>query len=151
MTTTQTTHAILLVEDNEDDVFLMQRALKKAGISNPVRVAEDGQQAIDYLAGVGKYSNRFEYPYPGVVFLDLKLPEKTGFDVLEWLQGRSDLPRPTVVVLSSSNSPRDIDRVKELGAASYAIKPPEMGLFRQITEMFGIEWLTQDVMAPSRN
>jgi len=133
-------HTILLVEDNEDDVFLMERALKSAGILNPVFVIEDGQRAIDYLAGAGEFGDRGRFPYPLVVFLDLKLPRKSGFDVLGWLRGSTDVPQPLVVVLSSSNSPQDIERVTTLGAARYAVKPPTVDLFRQLTEAFQIEW-----------
>src|SRR5690242_1110188 len=65
---------ILLVEDNEDDVRIMKRALKEAQVSNPLFVVEDGQQALDYLAGQGKFSDRSQWPMPALVFLDLKLP-----------------------------------------------------------------------------
>jgi CheY-like chemotaxis protein len=133
-------HTILLVEDSEDDVFLMERALKSAGILNPVCVVEDGQRAIDYLEGSGDFADRARFPYPLVVFLDLKLPRKSGFDVLGWLRGRSDLPQPLIVVLSSSNSPQDIERVTALGAARYAVKPPTVDLFQQLTESFQIGW-----------
>jgi CheY-like chemotaxis protein len=133
-------HTILLVEDSEDDVFLMERALKSAGILNPMCVVEDGQRAIDYLEGSGDFADRARFPYPLVVFLDLKLPRKSGFDVLGWLRGRSDLPQPLIVVLSSSNSPQDIERVTALGAARYAVKPPTVDLFQQLTESFQIGW-----------
>ena len=73
-----TRRAILLVEDNEDDVFLMKRALKSAGITNPLQVVEDGQRAVDYLAGKGQFSDREKYPFPAIMFLDLKLPMKHG-------------------------------------------------------------------------
>ncbi len=137
-------HTILLVEDNEDDVFLMERALMSAGIRNPVFVAEDGEMAIDYLDGNGPYADRQRHPYPTVVFLDLKLPRKSGFDVLIWLRSRGDLRQPTVIVLSSSNSPQDIERVMELGAASYAVKPPLIELFRELTEKLQIEWSREE-------
>jgi len=73
-----TTGSILLVEDSEDDVFLMKRALKNAGITNPLFVVEDGQQAVDYLAGEGQYADRSQNPLPSIIFLDLKLPIKMG-------------------------------------------------------------------------
>jgi CheY-like chemotaxis protein len=131
---------ILLVEDNEDDVFLMRQALRSAGILNPMRVVEDGQEAIDYLAGAGKFADRKLYPFPGLLFLDLKLPRKSGFDVLEWIDQHAELPRPVIVVLSSSNSPRDRERVLALGAAHYAIKPPVRDLFQEIAQMAGLRW-----------
>src|SRR5215203_3421143 len=78
--------AILLVEDSEDDVFLMKRALKNAGITNRLCVVEDGQQAVDYLSGVGEFADRSTHPIPSVVFLDLKLPLKGGLEVLGWIR-----------------------------------------------------------------
>ena len=134
-----TSHTILLVEDNEDDVFLMKRALKRAGIENPVHVVEDGQQAIDYLAGTGGFSDRFRFPYPKIVFLDLQLPRKSGFDVLTWIRTRIDLPPPFVVVLTSSNAPNDINRIAELGAL-YTIKTPTNDLLSRLTSEFGFVW-----------
>jgi CheY-like chemotaxis protein len=136
-------HTILLIEDNEDDVFLMRRALKTAGIRNPVQIMEDGQQGIDYLAGAGPYADRSRFPYPEVVFLDLQLPYKSGFDVLEWLMN-SPLSKPVVIVLSSSNSPHDMARCTELGAAHYAIKPPSLSLFDHISHRLGIDWEVAD-------
>jgi CheY-like chemotaxis protein len=131
---------ILLVEDNEDDVFLMRRALKSAKIGNPLQVMEDGQQAIDYLSGTGAYADRNAFPYPEVVFLDLKLPHKSGFDVLTWLQGRPDLPRPTVFVLSSSNLPKDMERAAMLGAKSYLVKPPSPESLHTLGTQYQIRW-----------
>jgi CheY-like chemotaxis protein len=81
-----TRRPILLVDDNEDDVLLMKRALKDAGVQNPVFVAEDGQQAIDYLSGTGPYADRGSFPLPWIAFLDLKLPLKTGHEVLAWIR-----------------------------------------------------------------
>jgi CheY-like chemotaxis protein len=132
-------HTILIVEDNEDDVFLMRRALKSAGILNPVQLMEDGQRGIDYLRGTGEFSDRTKYPYPRVVFLDLQLPHKSGFDVLHWLES-SGLERPLVVVLTSSNSPHDRARCAELGAAFYAVKPPDACLFELLRQDFGVIW-----------
>ena len=85
-----TSRAILLVEDNEDDVFLMERALEGARIVNRLLIVEDGQEAIDYLSGEGKFANREEYPIPALVFLDLKLPVKKGLEVLAWIRGRPE-------------------------------------------------------------
>src|SRR3954469_23104638 len=100
MTTTLPT--ILLVEDNDDDVFAMQRALRKAQITHPVHVVSDGQKAIDYLSGSGTYTDRSNYPLPSLVFLDLKLPYVGGFEVLTWLRAQPDLRHLAVVVLTSS-------------------------------------------------
>ena len=133
---------ILLVEDTEDDVFLMKRALKVVGIRNPLNVVEDGQQAIDYLDGTGDYADREQYPYPRYVFLDLKLPVKSGFDVLTWIHSKPGLPKPLIFVLTSSNSPLDMSRVKSMGGDSYIIKPPSAETFERLSQLFGIEWET---------
>jgi CheY-like chemotaxis protein len=77
---------ILLVEDNEDDVFVFHRALKDAKISNPVQLATHGKQAVEYLSGAGKYADRSLYPLPFLIFLDLKLPYLDGFEVLKWIR-----------------------------------------------------------------
>src|SRR3954469_18637827 len=102
-----TTKTILLVEDNEDDVFALRRALKKAQIANPVQVAEDGQKAVDYLAGVGHYADREEYPIPRLVLLDLKLPYRNGMEVLAWIRQQRSLDSLPVVILSGSDEARD--------------------------------------------
>ena len=124
---------LLLVEDNEDDVFLMQRALKAARISLRMQVVTDGQEALDYLAGAGKYSNRAQYPIPSIVLLDLKLPYVHGFEVLNWLRKESALSQIGVVVLTSSPEERDQRKALELGAKAYLVKPPTgqmlLGLF----------------------
>jgi len=115
---------ILLVEDDPNDVFLMQRALKKTGIANPLKVAENGQQAIDYLAGTERLANRAEFPIPSLIFLDLKLPYKSGFEVLEWIRTQPSLESTLVVVLTSSSEERDIKESYRLGAKSFLVKPP---------------------------
>jgi DNA-binding response OmpR family regulator len=84
---------ILLVEDDANDVFFMKRAMKLAGMLNPVQVASDGQQAIQYLSGAGDYGDRERFPLPGLVLLDLKLPHVMGLDVLKWSRKDSSRPR----------------------------------------------------------
>lgn len=74
---------LLIVEDNEDDLFIMKRAFKDAGIRNPIQIVEDGQTTVDYLEGRGKFRDRTTYPLPSVIFLDLKLPFKSGHEVFE--------------------------------------------------------------------
>ncbi|HWY74704.1 MAG TPA: response regulator [Verrucomicrobiae bacterium] len=115
---------ILLVEDDEDDVFLMERALSKAKLDPPLYVAANGQEAIDYLAGNGKYADRTTYPIPGCIFLDLKLPFRDGFEVLEWIRSETSLAPSDVFVLTFSPEDRDRERAEQLGAKAYLIKPP---------------------------
>ena len=137
-----TTHrSILLVEDNEDDVFLMERALQGAGIINPVEVVPDGQEAIDYLSGVGKYGLRSKYPIPAVVFLDLKLPLKSGHEVLGWIRNQQDLRSLVVVVLTSSAEPKDVKQSYALGANSFVVKPPKPEDLLDLAKSFKWYWL----------
>lgn len=113
----------LLVEDNADDAFFMERAFRRAGLTNPLRIVTNGDQAIDYLDGKGGFADRVANPFPDLVFLDLKLPGRDGFDVLHWLrhEKRSQVP---VAVLTSSPEEVDRRRARELGAEAYLIKPP---------------------------
>ena len=136
-----TTRALLLVEDNEDDVFLMKRALKGAHVINPLFVAEDGQEALDYLAGAGKFADRDSYPLPAVVFLDLKLPFISGHDVLTWIRRQKDLDSLVVIVLTSSNEASDLSRCYALGANSYVVKPPTPEQLEDLAKAFKWYWL----------
>jgi CheY-like chemotaxis protein len=136
-----TNRAILLVEDNEDDVFLMQRALKGARVINPMFVVEDGQEAVDYLGGAGKFADRETYPLPAIVFLDLKLPLISGHDVLAWVRRQKELESLVVIVLTSSNEASDLSRCYALGANSYLVKPPTPEQLEDLANAFKWYWL----------
>jgi CheY-like chemotaxis protein len=128
----------LLVEDSEDDAFALKWALKKAQLTNPLHVATDGQQAIDYLSGSGKFSDRQANPLPQLVFLDLKLPYVSGFEVLEWIRNQPDLASIKVVILTGSDEGRDHQRALELNADMYLVKPAEPAeLLRMFETVFG--------------
>lgn len=139
-------NAILLVEDNEDDVFLMKHALTGAGVTNPVFVVETGQQAVDYLSGASRYQDRSRYPMPVIVFLDLKLPLMSGHEVLAWVRSQRQLESLTVVVLTSSNEPSDVRRSYSLGANSYLVKPLSAQQLIDLAKAFNWSWLQR---APS--
>ena len=114
---------ILLVDDSENDVTLMNIAFRKAGLNSPVQVVHNGEEAIAYLAGEGRYTDRNKFPLPAVMLLDLNMPMKDGFDVLAWLRKQSGLKRLSIIVLTSSLRPKDVERAFELGAHSYLVKP----------------------------
>ena len=114
---------ILLVEDDENDIFFTRRAMAKASLEPPVHVAVNGQDALDYLSGAGEYANRNVYPLPQYIFLDLKLPFLHGFQVLEWMRAQPALKDIPVFVLTSSPEESDRNRALQLGAAAYLIKP----------------------------
>jgi len=112
-----------VVEDDPNDVFFLQYAFQEAGIKNPIQVADDGQQAIDYLQGEGAYADRSRFPLPCLVLLDLKLPVKMGLDVLGWVRNQSQLQHLLVIVLTSSSNIRDVDDAYRLGARAFLVKP----------------------------
>jgi CheY-like chemotaxis protein len=132
---------ILLVEDEPSDVFLMKRALKSAQIANPLQVANDGQQAINYLSGVDPYSDRTQFPIPSIIFLDLKLPYKSGFDVLAWIRDQSRLDQTLVMVLTSSTEERDIAQCYKLGARSFLVKPPNASMLLELMVSLNDFWI----------
>lgn len=115
--------SILLVEDNEDDAELIAYAFEKAGITNPLVTLADGETAIAFVNGDPPYADRSRHPLPALILLDLKLPRRSGFDVLRAVR-QGDASRHTpVVVLTSSNQDADIRRAYELCANSYLVKP----------------------------
>ena len=117
---------ILVAEDNEDHVTLIKRAFVQACLVNPVHVVSDGVEAIAYLSGEGKYADRKTYPIPSLVLLDLKMPNKDGFEVLEWIRRQPDLRTMRVVVLTTSDRIFDVQRAYELGADSFLTKPLDL-------------------------
>jgi CheY-like chemotaxis protein len=124
---------ILLVEDEPNDVFFMERAFEKARLLNPLKVVSDGDQAIAYLKGDGQYADREKFPFPFLMLLDLRMPRRNGFEVLEWLRAQPGLRRLLTVVLTASKDGPDINQAYDLGANSYLVKPPKP---EALTEMF---------------
>jgi len=116
------TAIILIVEDREDDILLIRKAFARASLTNPIQIARDGEEAIAYLTGEGKYANRAEYPLPILVLLDLKLPGVDGFEVLSWIRQQSGIRGLPVIVLTSSTEIRDVNRAYTLGANSFFVK-----------------------------
>ena len=111
---------LLLVDDSEDDVYLLKRALTRHPYFHVVGWAEDGSAAINYLSGTGQYADRTQYPLPDIMVLDLKMPKRDGYEVLEWMRGKS--PRPKVAVFTTSNLQEERSRVTALGADLYQHK-----------------------------
>jgi CheY-like chemotaxis protein len=132
---------ILLAEDNEDHVILIRRAFEKGALCNPLFVVRDGAEAIDYLSGTGKFANRDEFPVPSLLLLDLKMPNKDGFEVLQWVRHQPGLSRLRVVVLTTSEDWRDINRAYQLGANSFLVKPVNMDEFFRLTQAIKGYWL----------
>lgn len=125
---------ILVLEDEESDVLLIRRTLANSGIPNPRHFVKSGEEAINYLLGVGCYSDKEKYPSPALVLLDLKLPTMDGFAVLKWIRAHPDFKDLRVVVLTGSSRIRDVNKAYELGANSFLVKPLE---FENIASLFG--------------
>jgi CheY-like chemotaxis protein len=114
---------ILHVEDDANDTLLFQHACSKAGVNFQITPVSDGDEAIAYLRGIGRFSDRNEYPIPQLIVLDLKMQRLSGFDVLAWLRTEAPFDKIPVIVLTSSNHDIDIRRAQDLGASSYLVKP----------------------------
>lgn len=114
---------ILVAEDSEDDVDLLKIAFRRLGIKNPIQVVRDGQEAIDYLSRSGEFTDRQRYPFPAIIFLDLKMPRKTGLEVLEWLSHKDGCSVIPTMVFTSSSQESDIAKAYKLGANCYMVKP----------------------------
>jgi two-component system, response regulator len=133
--------AILLVEDNPDDEALTLRAFKKNNIGNPVVVARDGAEALDYLFAAGAYQGRDVAVLPQVVLLDLKLPKVDGLEVLRRIRGDARTQLLPVVILTSSREEQDLVEGYRLGANSYVRKPVDFDEFVEAARQLGLYWL----------
>ena len=132
---------ILLVEDNPSDVALTQRALVRSHIANDLVVAEDGQEALDYLFGEGLYADRPASDLPALILLDLKLPRVDGLDVLRRIRADKRTWRLPVVILTTSREEHDLAQSYDLGANSYIRKPVDFMQFAHAIEQLGLYWL----------
>jgi CheY-like chemotaxis protein len=132
---------ILLAEDDENDAMLMRRAFEKASISNPLRVVRSGDEAICYLNGDGIYQDRKTYPLPILAILDIKMPRKTGFEVIEWIKTKPALRAMPLIVLSSSNQIPDIEKAFSLGVNSYLLKPSSFGELVEMVQLISKYWI----------
>jgi two-component system response regulator len=133
--------SILLVEDNPSDVDLTKRALAKARIENQVVVAEDGQEALDYLLGAGNHQGKSPAQLPGLILLDLKLPKVSGLEVLRRIRADARTRRLPVVILTTSTEERDLASGYDLGVNSYIRKPVDFKQFAAAVEQLGLYWL----------
>ncbi len=114
---------LLIVEDNEDDLFLLTRALARAHVTNPIKTVRGGAELTKYLMGIGNYKDRATHPLPCLIFLDLKLRDMQGTDVLRFLQGQKDFSKIGVIVWTSHIGPRDAQEVRDLDIKCCVPKP----------------------------
>jgi CheY-like chemotaxis protein len=130
-----TKRVILIVEDSEDDITLLKAAIRQVKVPNPIQVVADGVEAIDYLEGNGRFEDRITYPFPGVLFLDLKLPKLNGFDVLQWLKEHEECKVIPVMVLTASRMEKDVTKAYQMGANSFMVKPSSLEELRVLVDL----------------
>lgn len=143
------TRTILLIEDNPSDIELAKRAFQKANILNPVVVAEDGQEALDYLFATGAHKDRIKTELPSIVLLDLKLPIVDGLEVLKRIRANELTRRLLVVILTSSKEEQDVAKGYDLGVNSYIRKPVDFIQFAEAIKQLGIYWLLLNEPPPN--
>jgi CheY-like chemotaxis protein len=125
---------ILAAEDEESDRIILEFAFQKAKLSLPLVIVRDGQEAVDYLCGKGRFADRFAHPLPALVVLDLKMPRMNGFDVLAWLSMQTEFKELPAVVLSSSSDESDMKKARQFGAREYFVKPHSLEDFVKIAD-----------------
>ena len=128
---------ILVVEDNEDDIFLIREAFREARLANSFSVVRDGVEALEYLRGAGKHADAAS---PGLVLLDINMPKKNGFEVLKEIKDDPELRHLPVVMLTTSDAESDIVRSYANGACSYITKPVDFPAFRDVVRQFALYW-----------
>lgn len=148
MNTAASDRVILLVEDNPMDEELTIRALQKSNVLNPVVVAHDGVEALDYLFARGAHANRASAALPQLILLDLKLPKLDGLEVLKAIRSEERTKLLPVVILTSSVEEQDLFQGYSLGANSYVRKPVDFLQFSEAVKQLGLYWLVLNEAAP---
>ncbi len=143
-------HIILLVEDRADDVELTLRAFEKANVANEFVVASDGEEAINYLFGLGRHAGRDPTVMPQVVLMDLKLPKIDGLGVLRRMRADERTRRLPVVIMTSSKEESDVILGYNLGANSFVRKPVDFVQFVEAAKLLGLYWLVMNEPPPVR-
>jgi two-component system response regulator len=141
---------ILLVEDNKSDINLTLRAFEKSNITNKIIVVEDGEEAIDYLHGTGKFSGRDIRNLPALILLDINLPKLNGFEVLRKIRSDEKTRRVLVIILTSSNEEQDVAAGYDLGVNSYIRKPVDFNQFIAAIGHLGLYWLVINEPPPMK-
>jgi len=139
---------ILLVEDNRMDIELTLNAFREVHLENKINVVRSGQEALDYIHGQGQYSDRFNYPMPDIILLDLKLPGVDGFTVLKKIKATPLIKRIPVIILTSSQEEADRAQGYDNGANSYLVKPVSFDGFLQVVNEIGEYWISLNVGPP---
>src|SRR5688500_18793851 len=138
MATTRPT--LLIVEDSENDIFFIERIFKQLEARCELRFARDGVEAVDYLAGKGRFKDRAHFPMPTIILMDLKMPRMNGFEVLEWMQTQPEIKLIPTIVVTSSTLQEDVTRAYQLGANAVMNKPVDKDSLTQMLKTFHVYW-----------
>jgi CheY-like chemotaxis protein len=138
---------ILLADDDDNDIELLRRAFAKADIRNPIEVVRDGDEAVAYLKGEGKFSDRVKYPLPALMLLDLNMPRRDGFQVLDWIRRRPEFNALRVIDLTVSRDIYDVTRAYRYGANSFFVKSMDSQTFAQLVEGIRGYWLSTGLLS----
>ncbi len=134
-------HTVLVVEDDPNDTMLLQRTFSRIKLAKPLQVVPSGEQALAYLMGQEPFADREQNPLPTLIFLDLKLPGLSGFEVLTWIRQAPFLSRTRTIVLTGSKKSLDVYRAYELGASSYLVKPVKAEDLMDLAQSLRLPWL----------
>lgn len=134
-------HRILIVEDDNNDRWFGALAFESVGLGRSVSFAVDGQEAIDYLGGMGKYLDRSRFPLPNIILLDLNLPKVCGLEVLKWIRSQPQFHSTHIIILTSSAMQSDISAAHDAGVTDYLIKPLQLGQWRTMAQYIQTSWL----------
>jgi len=134
---------ILYAEDEQNDVYFLERAFRIAGSPHLLTAVPDGEQAVEYLAGGGAFADRASYPLPILVLLDINMPKKSGLAVLEWIRRQSLFKSLPVVIFTSSSRTEDMDQARLLGADDYLLKPSDPLKLVDLVKSLHDRWLSQ--------
>jgi CheY-like chemotaxis protein len=136
-----TTNVLLHVEDDPNDVLLLQRAFRKANLALNIQAVTDGDKAVAYLSGAEGFSDREKFPMPAIILLDLKMPRKSGLEVLAWIRSEQRLRRLIVIIFTSSKHDEDVNKAYDLGANSYLVKPVGFDMLVDLAKMIHQYWV----------
>lgn len=139
---------VLIADDSESDIFFLLRAFSASKVRNPVYVVRSGAEAIDYLAGEGKFANRARYPLPKIVFLDLRMPPPDGLEVLRWKEKQKDLPRMLWVAMSNFDVVKTINEAYCAGATTFLTKPLDGADVKNLIDAFDEYWTVNEADIP---
>ncbi len=141
---------ILYAEDEPNDICFLERAFKLASIPHSLKSVADGQAAIDYLSGVGPFADRNLHPLPCLILLDIKMPKKSGLEVLEWIRKEPRLKDVPALILTSSAHPRDLEKARQLAADDYLLKPSDPTELLDLVKVIHRRWLSRPAELPSK-